>query len=72
MTQTVTAAFGEAQKAANAFDELVAEGYPREQLYHDRETHQIKVIVPDETRPEAEGILRRHEPDELWSRPYET
>ncbi|MGM0702942.1 MAG: hypothetical protein ACQEUG_11160 [Pseudomonadota bacterium] len=72
MTQTVTAAYGEAQKAINAFDELVSEGFPREKLYHDEETHQIKVIVPDNTKPEAEVILRRHEPDDVWSRPYES
>lgn len=72
MTQTVTAAYGEAQKATNALDELISEGFPREKLYHDKQTHQIKVIVPDNTRPEAEAILRRHAPDEVWSRPYES
>ncbi len=32
MTQTVTAAYGSADKAVNAYDELVSEGYPREKL----------------------------------------
>ena len=71
MTQTVTAAYGEALKATNALDELISEGFPREKLFHDTQTQQVKVIVPDSTRPEAEAILRRHEPDDIWSRPYE-
>ncbi|EWH03530.1 hypothetical protein [Halomonas sp. BC04] len=71
MTLTVTADYRDLMKATNAYDELVSEGYPREKLYFDRETHQVKVIVPDATRPEAEEILRRHEPVELWARPFE-
>ena len=71
MTQTVTASYSSTDKARNAFDELVAEGFPREKLYFDKEANQVKVIIPDTSRPEAEEILRRHEPDEVWSRPFE-
>ena len=71
MTQTVTASYSSTDKAHNAFDELVAEGFPREKLYFDKETSQVKVIIPDTSQPEAEEILRRHEPDEVWARPYE-
>ena len=71
MTPTVTAAYGSADKAINAYDELISEGYPREKLYFDKETHEIKVIVPDTSKPEVEEILGRHEPDEILSRPYE-
>ncbi|MDI5935759.1 MULTISPECIES: hypothetical protein [Halomonas] len=71
MTQTVTAAYGSAMKATNAYDELVSEGFPREKLYLDKETNQVKVIIPDTSKPEAEEILRRHGPDEFWSRPFE-
>ncbi|SEL13766.1 hypothetical protein [Halomonas daqiaonensis] len=71
MTQTVTAAYGSNDKAVNAFDELVSEGFPREKLYLDKETNEVKVIVPDNTQPEAETILRRHEPDDVSSQPFE-
>ncbi|WP_254276687.1 hypothetical protein [Halomonas sp. 3H] len=70
MTQTVTAAYGSADKAINAYDELMSEGYPREKLYLDRDTHEVKVIVPDTSKPEVEEILARHEPDEILARPY--
>jgi len=71
MTQTVTATFDDAMKAVNAYDELVSKGFPREKLFLDRETSEVKVIVPDPSQPEAEEILKRHEPDDLQARPYE-
>ncbi len=72
MTQTVTAAFGSTDKAVNAFDELVSEGFPREKLFLDKEANEVKVIIPDTSQPEVEEILKRHEPDEVHSRPYES
>lgn len=71
MTQTVTAAYGSADKAINAYDELISEGYPREKLYFDKAANEIKVIVPDTSKPEVEEILARHKPDEILARPYE-
>ncbi|MBA2780428.1 hypothetical protein [Billgrantia kenyensis] len=71
MTQTVTAKYQDLMKATNAYDELISEGYPRENLYFDKEEHQVKVIVPDEAKPEAELILNRHQPADLWFRPFE-
>ncbi|PMR76703.1 hypothetical protein [Billgrantia endophytica] len=71
MTHTVTAAYDSAMKATNAYDELVSEGFPREKLYFDRGTNQIKVIIPETSQPEVKDILRRHEPDEVWTRPFE-
>lgn len=72
MTLTVTATYHDLMKATNAYDELISNDFPREKLHFDKEAHQIKVIVPDESKPEAEEILRRHQPDDLWARPYET
>ncbi|MDR9440541.1 MAG: hypothetical protein RI841_13765 [Halomonas sp.] len=71
MTQTVTASYGSIDKAANAFDELVSEGFPREKLFLDKEASEVKVIVPEASQPEAEEILNRHEPGEIRARPYE-
>ncbi|MGR2738080.1 hypothetical protein ACUY1T_06470 [Billgrantia sp. Q4P2] len=72
MTLTVTATYHDLMKATNAYDELISEGFPREKLYFDKEAHQIKVIVPDTSKDGAEKILGRHQPDDLWARPYET
>jgi len=71
MTQTVTAAYGSIDKAVNAFDELVSEGFPREKLFLDKQSSEVKVIVPEASQPEAEEILNRHGPDEVSARPYE-
>lgn len=70
MSQTVTAAYDSVQKANNAFEELVAEGFPNESLFLDQDTRQVKVIVPDPVQREVESILRRHDPDELWARDF--
>ncbi|MDR5866698.1 hypothetical protein [Halomonas koreensis] len=71
MTQTLTAAYPDRLKARNALDELVADGLPRESLFLDEERGEVKVIIPDEGRREVEEVLGRHEPTQLWSRPYE-
>ena len=44
---------------------------PREKLVLDKETNEVKVIVPETSQPEAEEILNRHGPDEVQARPYE-
>ncbi|GGX89628.1 hypothetical protein GCM10007160_16240 [Litchfieldella qijiaojingensis] len=71
MTQTVSAAYDNIDKAINAFDELVSDGFPRESLFLDKETNQVKVIVPDPVQREAEEILRRHEPERVWAQPFQ-
>lgn len=71
MTQTLTAAYPDRLKARNAFDELVADGLPRESLFLDEERGEVKVIIPDEGRREVEEVLDRHEPTQRWARPYE-
>ncbi|MGO2133756.1 MAG: hypothetical protein ACTH3D_12835 [Halomonas sp.] len=71
MTRTITAVYSSDGKAVNAYDELVSEGYPREKLYFDKRANEIKVLVPEASRPEVEEILNRHELDKVWSTPYE-
>ncbi|MCC5810284.1 MAG: hypothetical protein JJU06_07915 [Ectothiorhodospiraceae bacterium] len=70
MALTVTAAYGNLDKAINAFDELVSDGFAREELFLDRESNQVKVIAPETVKREVEEILLRHEPDRIWDRPY--
>ncbi|EPC03088.1 hypothetical protein L861_22525 [Litchfieldella anticariensis FP35 = DSM 16096] len=71
MTQTVTATYDDILKAINAFDELVSEGIDREKLFLDRETNQLKVIVPEDVQRQVESILERHEPEKVWAQPYQ-
>ncbi|ATJ84057.1 hypothetical protein ACFPTY_13580 [Halomonas beimenensis] len=71
MTQTVTASYDDTLKARNAFNELVSDGFPRESLFLDEESREVKVIIGDEIRREVEEVLNRHEPAKVWSRPYE-
>lgn len=71
MTQTVTATYLDLMKATNAYDELISKNFPREKLHFDKEANQVKVIVPDESKPDVEEILNRHQPDDLWARPFE-
>jgi len=68
MSQTVTAAYDRVDKATNAFHELVAEGFTEEQLFLDTDSSQVRVVVPDTARGHVERILKRHEPDNLWTR----
>ncbi|MCP1676827.1 putative urease superfamily metal-dependent hydrolase [Natronocella acetinitrilica] len=71
MSKTVTAAYDNIDKANNALDELISEGFIREEVFLDKSNNQVKVIVPDSVRRRAEDILRRHEPNDLWDRPFE-
>lgn len=71
MTQTVTATYGNILKAVNAFDELVSEGIDREKLFLDRETYQLKVIIPEDVQRQVESILERHEPEKMWAQPFQ-
>lgn len=71
MTQTVTATYDDILKAINAFDELVSEGIDREKLFLDRETNQLKVIVPEAIQHQVEKTLQRHEPEKVWAQPYQ-
>ncbi len=70
MALTMTAAYGNLDKAVNAFDELVSDGFAREELFLDRESNQVKVIVPNTVKREVEEILLRHEPERIWDLPY--
>lgn len=70
MSQTVTAAYDRVDKATNAFHELVADGYAREEIFLDNDSAQIKVIAPDSLQGAVEEILKRHEPDSVWARPF--
>jgi hypothetical protein len=67
MSKTVTGVFDSIDKARNAKDDLVSTGIPREKVYLDNETNQVKVITPAETEAEILEVLNRHEPTQVTS-----
>jgi hypothetical protein len=71
MTQTVTAVYLNLDAGRNALEDLIADGFDREKLFLDEESLQVKVMVPDAVKANAEEILRRHDPKDLWSRPVQ-
>lgn len=71
MAQTVTAAYDSEEAARNAVDELISDGYDQEKVFLDKENIQVKVMVPDSGQREAEEILKRHSPKDVWARPVQ-
>ena len=61
MTKTVTGTYESANQIKNAREDLIATGIPQEQIFVDEENRQIKVMIADETEPEIEDILKRHD-----------
>jgi hypothetical protein len=64
MNEVISRVYASATGAKNAMEDLLATGIPREEIYLDAETHEIKVMVPASARPEVTEILQRHQPTE--------
>jgi hypothetical protein len=62
MSETIRGFFESATAAKNAMEDLLATGIPREEIYLDDETNEIKVMVPASAKPEIIEILKRHQP----------
>ena len=60
MTMTVTGTYESSAQIKNTWEDLVATGIPQDQIFVDKENHNIKVIIADVTEPEIEVILKRH------------
>jgi len=65
MIKTVTAIYDSAGKARNAEDDLVSSGIDREKVFFDKETNQVKVMIPESAEREVTEILNRHDPTEV-------
>lgn len=65
MLKTITATYASKTTVANVVDELVNGGIPREKIYSDDTTMQVKVMVPETGVPGIEEILNRHEPTSI-------
>ncbi len=62
MTATVTGIYDSTDQIRNVEDDLLASGIPSEKIFVDEQARQIKVIIPETTKPEIVEILNRHKP----------
>jgi hypothetical protein len=65
MFVTVTGKYNSIDKVRNAEDELQSIGIPSEKIFVDTDAMQIKVMIPETTKPEILELLGRHEPSEI-------
>ncbi len=65
MFKTITATYASKTTVANVVDELINDGIPREKIYGDDATMQVKVMVPETGVAGVKEILNRHEPTEI-------
>ena len=70
MTETISATYDSNTQAKNAVDDLVSTGIPRESIFLEKETNQVKVIAADVTEGEIVEILQRHQPSQVSERPF--
>lgn len=60
MNKTVNGQFSDIVQARNTRDDLVASGIPSDNIYVDRDSQTLKVIIPAEEAREIEEIFTRH------------
>lgn len=65
MFKTITATYASKTTVANVVDQLINDGIPREKIYSDDATMQVKVMVPETGVSGVKEILNRHEPTEI-------
>ncbi len=65
MNKTITAVFADRFALQNVVDDLVNKDIPREKIYADEESSQVKVIMPESATAEVVEILNRHRPTQL-------
>ncbi len=68
MTKILTGKYDTAERAQNAFNDLINAGFDREKVFLDRETSHLKVMTPNDAEREAREILDRHGPLEVFQR----
>lgn len=61
MSKTLNGAYDDRAQAKNTWDELIAAGIPRENIYIDEDAKVVKVTVPAETEREIQEIFERHQ-----------
>lgn len=60
MNKTINGSYSDHDQAKNTWDDLIATGIPRDNIYIDEDAKLVKVIVPAETEREVREIFDRH------------
>lgn len=60
MNKTINGAYEDHDQAKNTWDDLIATGIPRDNIFIDEEAKVVKVSVPAETEREILEIFERH------------
>ncbi|WP_417567887.1 hypothetical protein [Marinobacter sp.] len=60
MNKTINGAYENYDQARNTWDDLIASGIPRDNIFIDEEAKVVKVSVPSETEREILEIFGRH------------
>ncbi|MCP4595336.1 hypothetical protein [Neptuniibacter sp.] len=60
MTITVTGSYASSDQIKMVFDDLIAKGIPREQVFIDTYENAVKVMTADNMEWDIERILRTH------------
>ncbi|EMP56515.1 hypothetical protein MSNKSG1_04251 [Marinobacter santoriniensis NKSG1] len=60
MNKTLNGSYDNHDQAKNAWDDLIATGIPRDNIYIDEDARTVKVIVPAEAEREVREIFDRH------------
>ncbi|MET4027406.1 hypothetical protein ABIE59_002941 [Marinobacter sp. MBR-99] len=60
MNKTMNGGYDSHDQAKNTWDDLIATGIPRDNVYIDEENKLVKVIVPEEAEREVKEIFDRH------------
>jgi hypothetical protein len=65
MFKTVVATYASQTAVTNVVDDLINSGIPREKIYSDDNTLQVKVMVPETGVAGIKELLNKHQPTEL-------
>ncbi|WP_166264620.1 hypothetical protein [Marinobacter caseinilyticus] len=60
MSKALNGHFTSKDQAKNVWDDLIATGIPRDNIYIDEDEDVIKVIIPQEEQREVKEIFDRH------------
>ena len=61
MNKTINGSYDDYDQAKNTWDDLIATGIPRDNIFIDEEAKVVKVSVPAETEREIREIFERHQ-----------
>lgn len=60
MNKAINGSYQDHYQAKNTWDDLIATGIPRDNIYIDEDAKVVKVITPAETEREIREIFDRH------------